>query len=223
VSSPYEVAEACHQLGDARYPRDVRPDEVRYALATLDVDALGPECPPTVRAVLATLLRAERRLSAADLAARADVSPRSLSRHRATLEALALVDVTAEAPEEGGGWRLTLAFRTDAERADTRLPASVATGTRFGEVVSDVAAALLPPEEYADPGGRVYETLSYPPDPWALVEDPRLEPWVRLAARLVGADPPTPERTVRMGPTIEQTPLAAADTTAATENTPHAI
>lgn len=208
VSSPYEVAEALHQLGDARYPRDVRPDEVRYALATLDADALLPEVPPTVRAVLATLLRAEHRLSDADLAGRADVSRRSLSRHRGVLEALDVVDVTADAPEEGGGWRLTLSFRTEEEWLDGRVPRPARGDVSIGEVVSDVAAALLPPEEYADPGGDVYETLSWPPDPWALVEDARLEPWVRLAARLVGADPPTEDRTVRMGPAIEQTPLS---------------
>lgn len=76
--------------------------------------------------------------------------------------------------------------------------------------MSDVAAALLPPEEYADPGGNVFKSLLWPPEPWALAEDARLELWIWVAARLSGADPPTADRTLRMGPALGQTPLPTA-------------
>lgn len=208
TASPYAAAEALHQLGDVHAPRDVRPDELRYALATLDADALLPGVAPTARAIVATLLRAEGRLSQTALADRAGVSTRSVRRHRDVLEALDLVDVTADA--DGGGWRLTLSFpTTEDRRAGGVLPAPIATDTSLSEVVDAVAAALLPPEEYADPGGDVYESLCWPADPWALAEDPRLEGWLQVAAALVEADPPTEDTTVRMGPTLEQTPLPA--------------
>ncbi len=202
VGSPHAATEALHQLAENDTRREVRPDELRYALGTLEADALLPEAAPTVGAIVAALLRAEGRLSQTDLAERADVSTRSVRRHRDVLEALDLVDVEAE-----GGWRLSLSFRTAEERRDGRLPAPVTTDTAFAEAVDAVAAAVLPPEEYADPGGDVYKSLSWPPDPWPLAEHPRLEPWIEVAAALVGADPPTTDRTVRMGPAIEQAPL----------------
>jgi DNA-binding transcriptional ArsR family regulator len=212
TASPYAAAEACHQLGDVHAPREVRPDELRYALATLEADALLPDAPPTVAKVVAALLRADRRLSPSALAEAADVSPRSVRRHREVFAALDLVDVDTE-----DGWRLTLSFpTTEDRRAGGVLPRSVATDTTLGEAVDAVAAALLPPEEYADPGGDVYKTLLWPPDPWALADDPRLEPWIEVAAALVGADPPTEDRTVTMGPTIEQAALPTADTTGQT-------
>lgn len=82
----------------------------------LDPAVLLPEVPPTAPKVVATHLRADRRLSTADLVARAGVSPRSLRRHRDVLEALDVGDVTAGALGKGSGWRLPLSFRTEAER-----------------------------------------------------------------------------------------------------------
>ena len=203
TASVYEAARAVQELGEAHTPREIRSDELRYALSKLDADALLPEATPTVRAVVATLLEAEGRLSQGELADRAGVSTRSVRNNRAALVALGLVDV--EAGPDGGGWRLTLSFRTAEERrGEGILPTPVATATSFADVVDDLAAALLSPDEYI---GEVFDLLLWPPDPWAVAEDPRLEPWVSIAAALVEADPPSGDSVVRMGPSIEQAAL----------------
>lgn len=206
VGSPYAAAEALAQLAETERHREIRADELRYALGWLEGVALFPEAPLTVGKVVGALLRAERRLSQTTLAKRADVSPRSIRRHQDVLEALDLVEVDA-----GDGWRLMLSFRAAEERrGEGVLPAPVATGSTLVEVVSDVAVALLLPEEYADPRGEVYVRLSWPAEPWALLEDPRLDGWIGVAAALVGESRPTEPTMASMGPRLEQVPLPSA-------------
>jgi predicted transcriptional regulator len=94
-----------NQLGSEDTPREIRADELRYALATLEADQITPELPPTVGKVLHILLRANNRLSHRELADRADVSARTVRNYRDRLEALDLIRV------DESGYRLTLSSR----------------------------------------------------------------------------------------------------------------
>lgn len=210
IGSPYTAAAALSQLGTEGVRRELRPSELRYALSTVDADALLRDLPPSVGRLVAALLRADKRLTTRDLADRADVSTQTVRSHRAVLEALDLIR-----RDESDRWRLTLAFHTADERHRDLVPDAVRGEVRLTDAVSDVLAAVLPAAEYADPRGPVDAALSYPPDPWALAEHPALSPWLELVAALVNADPPDEpsSRTVTMGPALEQQPLGAAPAT----------
>jgi biotin operon repressor len=116
ATTPYDVADALHELGREGQRRDLRVSEVRYALAYLDADRLLRDATPTVRALVKALLDADRPLSQQALAERAGVSRTSAWRHLETVQALGLVEETPE------GYRLRLAFHTDEERHADVLP-----------------------------------------------------------------------------------------------------
>jgi len=199
TGSPYDVARALHQLDTEPDARDVRPDEIRYALATLSEERCLPDLPPTVGAIVSALLDAEQWLSQTALADRAGVSTQSVRRHRDRLEALGLVDC------DGTQYRLTVSFRTREERRAPVVPDTV--GERFVMVVDSLLVDALPPERYADPEDPVGKVLFAPQNPWGIPEESDLSPWVDLAGALTGAERPGREVSVSVGPTIGQASL----------------
>lgn len=207
AGSPYDVARALHQLSPEEDGRDVRLGEVRYALATLDAERILPDLPPTVGAIISTLLAAEKPLSQSTLAERADVSTQSIRRRRDRLAALGLLTF------DGGEYRLALSFQTPEERRDPVGPDMV--GERFRDAVDALLLDALPPDRYADPEDPVAGALFYPPDPWGIVDaEPTLGPWIDLSAALTATDHPDRTVSVSVGPPVEQAPLPTADSDA---------
>lgn len=125
ATTPYDVTDALSQLSTESVARDIRIDEVRYALAHLDTNRLLPDATPTVRAALSALLAADVPLSRQELADWADVTTRSLRSHLGTLLGTGLVEETPE------GLRLTLSFHTDNERYADILPMLVTDESHF--------------------------------------------------------------------------------------------
>jgi len=108
VASPWSAADAVHWgLSLEADRRDVHLDEVRRALASLDVDRLLPDAAPAARAGVGALLDADGPISQAELARRADISTQSWRNHRDALAAAGVVRETAD------GWRLCLPFRSE--------------------------------------------------------------------------------------------------------------
>ena len=199
TGSPYDAARALNQLGKEDSVRDVRPDEIRYALSTLEAERILPDHSPTVGKVVHTLLQATEPLSQAALADVAGVSTQSIRNNRDALEALGIVSI------ERGAWRLNLSFRTTEERRNPVMPNLV--DSTFTEAVDALFTEILPPARYGDPEDPIGGALFWPPDPWVLLDNPDLAPWVKLAARLTGTENPENETTISVGPAIEQTPI----------------
>lgn len=199
TGSPYDAAKALNQLKTEDTVRDVRPDELRYGLRTLEAERILPNQNATVGKVVHALLNATEPLSQATLADRAGVSTQSIRNNRDVLEALDLVSI------ERGAWRLNLSFRTTEERRNAVVPEFV-TET-FTDAVDSLLEAILPPERYGDPDDPVGGTLFWPPEPWILLDNSDLAPWVKLAARLTGTERPDNETTVSVG-TVQQTAIA---------------
>lgn len=109
TDTPYDASAALHALSPEDEGRDIRVDEVQYALATLPQQRIFPDGKPTESAILHTLLGATEPLSQATLCDRADISSQSFRNYRDVLEALGLL---MESPH---GWRLCLPL-ADSER-----------------------------------------------------------------------------------------------------------
>ncbi len=149
TGSPYDVAEALAALSKEEY-RDVRLDEVRFAMATLPRDRILVDAYQSIQAMFHALLNADRPLSKSELAEQADVSTRSVRRHADRLTALDLVRST------NAGLRLSMPFRTPEERyANVRPWYTVANRER-----NDYEDATLPGVIWA-----AVENLDEPPDP----------------------------------------------------------
>ena len=201
AGSPYDAAAAIHQLERESFRRDVRPDELRYALATLDESRLLSDLPPTVGKIVSALLRTDERLSQAALSDRADVSGESIRRHRDRLEALGLLDRDA-----AGRYRLALSFQTREERRNPVTPDTI--DEDFTGAVATLLEAALPPDRYGDPSDPVAGALFWPSDPWGATDGTGgITPWVEAVAALTGADPPDRTATVSIGPSPKQTPI----------------
>lgn len=110
AGSPYAAAQALQQLAGEDERRELRPDELRYALGTLEPEQLLSDLPPAVGRIVQTLRTAEGRLSQRELADRADVSTRMIRRYRDRLEPLDLIWV------DDTGYRLALSFQTATDR-----------------------------------------------------------------------------------------------------------
>ncbi|MDF9748392.1 helix-turn-helix domain-containing protein [Natrinema salsiterrestre] len=195
VETPHDAAEGLHQrLQEEDERREVRPDEVRKALAGVDAAALCPDLPRSVGVILKTLLEAEEPLSKAELAERSGKCEKTVGRHEAKLEALGLLEISED------GYRVELSFPEQAERRNPVVPETVATPS-FLDVVDALLDATLPPARYADPDDALGGLLWDPPNPGGILEDDDLRPWGELAIRLLDVElhdqGPT---TVSMGP-----------------------
>jgi predicted transcriptional regulator/biotin operon repressor len=177
TASPYAAAAALNELGAETMTRDIRPDELRYALSTLSADQLT-DVPPTARKILSTLLAAEKPLSQAALTDAADVSTSSVRRHIETLTALGI------ATETDVGYRCSLAFSDETGRDAGTIEAF--------ERATDALGALLESElsadRYADPEDDLAGALHWPPDPWGVFDDPPadLAGWIEVSRSLTG-------------------------------------
>jgi hypothetical protein len=188
-----------------------------------------PDAPPTVSKVVHALLTAVEPLSQRELADRADVSPRSVRNHAATLEAFDLLRATDD------GLRFALSFRS--ERADRDREAAVlpsyAVGnpnrdglTRGSDVLFQIVERLIDdPSRLADPSdpiGGVFFDID--PGGFDAVADrlcrpnawPWLAPWLSVVGALLDVDrfPNCKQRAVVMGTDPTQAALAPSSSAA---------
>jgi hypothetical protein len=200
VDSPYLAAKALNQLGSEDTPREIRADELRYALRHLDGEDILSELPQSVGEIVSTLLEATEPLTQTELANRADVSTQTIRNNRDALEALDVIRV------EGAEFRLSLSFSTTAERRSGIVPSPVGKDTAFMDVLDTLLLSVLPADRYGDPSDRVGGVLFYPQEPWQLLEHEQLSGWVKLIARLTETEIPeqTENSTVSVGPAIKQ-------------------
>lgn len=201
TGSPFDAATALFGQGlaaEEKYAgRDIRADEVCRALATLPEDRLVPDEAATVRSILHTLCRVDNSVATATLAEYADISERSLRRHRDRLEAFDIVTV------EDGVWSLTV---TESGSIWDRSP-----DARLANLVESIADTLLDVATYVDvttPLGMFDGPLNYEPLADAV---PDLVPWLRrlasvLQAPLHGVDDRT-DAIVKVGRTPSQTAI----------------
>lgn len=208
AATPYDAAEALFdRLSPEDSAREIRVDEVRYALAGLGPGRHVPGLKPTVAKVLAALFRADEPLDREALADAAGVSTRSLRRYRDQLVAL---DVVRETP---AGLRLAVSFHTDDERRRDILPRVVGDEwATVGDAIFEAAAHLLDDAlRFGDPSDPVAQCwLSFPPDFDRLVDGWQwIEPWVP-ALRTLAGEPDPPPTTVTFGRRPAQASLQAA-------------
>jgi hypothetical protein len=203
AASPYAAAEAIYTLGKEDVPREMYPDEVRTALATLDADRLLADCPPTAGKALRALLRSVSPLSQTELAEAADVSTRSLRTHADLLTALTIVEETDD------GLRVALPARD--ERGSSRRP-DVFTDRHAAaqDVLYDAALAVIDdvtrfgdPE---DPLGQAFLGPDFDADALRAAV-PDLDPWIEVARALCDDPEPDPT-TVVVGQPTEQAALS---------------
>ena len=161
TGTPYDVARAVHNLApETKAPtREIRLDEVRYALSTVDDSRLLPEISkPALSSIVHTLLTAESPLTQHEVADRAGVSARSVRHHTERLAAFDFVR------ETNAGWRFVLPFHTDDERGDSLLPWYAATAdeqseTLLRDVLGEMIHNLLDSQRYANPNDPVAGVL----------------------------------------------------------------
>lgn len=207
TNDPYAVAEALHWLGSEDRQREIRLDEVRVALSYLDGDRLLPDAPPTVSKAVAVLLRTAHPLRQSEVAAKADVSARSLRRYLDILEAVDLIRIVE------GGYRFALPT-SDDERGQRILPAAVDDDLAAPQdLLYDVALTLVgDPARLADPVDPLGRVFDWPPEISELQHHlGAIDPWIRIARTLCSAPDPAPV-TIAVGPAVEttQTSLSTA-------------
>lgn len=207
ASHPWAVARALHWLSPEDRRREIRLDEVRVALASLDHDDLLPETTSTVSKTVAALLRSARPLTKQELAEKAGVSTRSLRREQ-NLAALMAVDLVRETER---GYRLSLPFATDDERGSHIVPDAVDDALAAQQdLLFDLALEFVDDAtRFGDPDDPVGGAfMGVPPDIKALrTACPAIDPWVRVSRLL--CDSPTPDPAcVVLGVQSEQQPLS---------------
>lgn len=195
TGTPYDVARALHNLGsEVNAPnREIRLDEVRYGLATLNADRIFPDMSkPALSKIVHSLLTAKSPLIQSELAERANVSARSVRNHTERLMAFDFVRETED------GLRFALPFHTDDERGETIFPWFAATDdsqnqeTVVRDVLGEVVYELLAADRYADPDDPVAGALFNLPG--EVIPNLRetwewLNPWIstiRMALRTEG-------------------------------------
>jgi predicted transcriptional regulator len=212
TGSPYDIADALTSLRGE--PRDVRLHDIEFALGTLHHSRLFPGQPPTVGKLLKALFTADEPLSRAELLEAADVSPSSYSRHKATLDALDLIERV-----DGGNWVATVApwFVPESDRTEP-IDADHLTGSgaslRPGDVLYDLLSVLgadMSDDRVHDAFGagstidytRLEAVLDH--SVWRWIEDLRvlLESFTDAVGRFS-------ETTVELGDTPDQTTLKTA-------------
>jgi hypothetical protein len=232
IGTPYDTAKALHNLGsETKAPnRNIRLDEVRYALSTLDTERILPEMSkPALSKIVHALLVADTPLVQSELAERASVSARSVRNHTAHLAAFDFVR------ETDAGWRFVLPLRGEGEhdeRGDDILPWFVATSdeddqgqdTFVRDVLAEVVHDLLPPDRYADPDDPVAGALfAEPGERIPALREARewLDPWLSVVQMLrdenrgcthaaTECTPSCSETVVTVGVEPDQASLAAA-------------
>ncbi|UHQ99208.1 helix-turn-helix domain-containing protein (plasmid) [Natrinema zhouii] len=202
VSSPYAAAQALHQLAGEDESQELRPDELRYALGTLEPKQLLADLPLTVGRIIQTLLTAESCLSQRDLADRAGVSARTIRNYRNRLEAFDLIRV------DETRYRLALPFQTTSERRDPVVPTVLEENQTILDAADALLETILPPERYSDPDDPLGSVLFWPPDPQRLLNRQRVGPWLRLAAALTARGSTGNNQAVQMDPPLEQQTLS---------------
>ena len=195
AGTPYDVARAVHSLeSETKAPnREIRLDEVRYALSTLAAERLLPAMSkPALSRTVQTLLVAETPLIQSELADRANVSTRWIRKH---IERLAAFDFVRRTD---AGWRFALPFHTDEERGKAIHPWFVAPSeidreqdALVREVIAEAVYDLLDAERYADTddpvGGALFakpgERIPALQEAWEW-----LDPWISVVEILIDAD-----------------------------------
>nr|WP_273741365.1 winged helix-turn-helix domain-containing protein [Natrinema soli] len=201
-----ETSRALQQLATEDESRELRPDELRYALGTLEPKQLCSDLPPTVGRIVQTLLTADSRLSQRELADRADVSARAVRNYRDRLEALDLICIDEH------GYRLTLSFQTPAERRTPVVPKFSGNDQSLLDAADALLEMILPPERYGDPDDPLGSVLFWQPDPYQLLEHPAVGAWLGVAAAFGGTAQPGDGQIVIIGPQIKQESLVSSGT-----------
>jgi len=215
TGTPYDAAEALRWLSAEDQPREIRLDEVRYALAGLGPDRLVPHEGQVVGKIVATLLCAERALSPTEVIDRADVGRSTFYRHRDRMAALGLLQETED------GLRFPLPFHTDDGRLEDVAPLPIAgDDVLVRDVCHRLAEALVDdPQRWGDPDDPIcgawldLDEHGFPDLARLLEAWGWLDPWVDVleaaldVSSVINRERPDP---VEFGATIEQTPLQAA-------------
>lgn len=180
TESARATARALHALQAASDPsgRDIRLDEVRYALSTLPASELVPSLDGKASAVFAALLRNDDGYqTTTEWASDAGVTPATVQKHAARLLAFGLARETA------GGYYIKLPVPERGERGMTGVqPPAVEEGTRYTDVLYDGLLATARAtwihrlDWYAEAFGEATARL-----PW-------LDGWLAVL-RALGSDP----------------------------------
>jgi hypothetical protein len=201
----YDVTEAIAALEGESRPRQVRIDELKYALSQLDVDRIMPDIAPTKRKTLKALLCADRPLNQTEIADRGGFSTRSFRDHRDELQAFDIIEQT-----DDGKYRLTISYRGE----DYRVPDVVDDSlSATQDVLWEAAYKIIDePERFGDLEDPQLRGLFWPIDFEQLGRDwPEIEPWISIGAGLASNPHPDP-LVVSVGKAPEQSSLATATT-----------
>ena len=186
ASDVFSVAQALNRaLSDEDRTRPIHLDEVRRSLSVLDEDRLLPDLPRSARRGIAVLLDAERPISQAELARRADISAQSWRNHR---DKLVELDIVAEVEE---GWRICLPFRDERGESLDILPWFMVETDRLpsrsrrwtDDVLVDLAFGGFDFGDEPPPVTRLLYSGVWPPDiedVEAVIDELGVRPWWRL-------------------------------------------
>jgi len=195
TGSPYDAARALYNLQrESKAPgRDIRLDEVRFALTSLDPEHILPMIGKnSLSKAVHALLAADEPLSQTSLADRADVSTRSIRNH---LERLAAFDFIRKTDD---GWRFALPFQTNNEPNDTPLPYYVATNKEHQkkvfvrDVLWKVVCKSIDASRYSDPNDPIGSAFYADPKkviPELCEATEWIKPWVDMIRMLLDEEP----------------------------------
>jgi len=223
VSDPVETAAALNHLAseETTERREIRPDEVRYAVSRLPASSLLPELPGTISDIICSLLGATESLTQRELADQAGVTQQTIRNHRDSLADIGLIENT------DNGWRLRLAFDQSEDRyphlddSQSCLNCANQCGqpgqknhagqTQHQHGRSDLSA-IPPPTRIRPAQSRGSVNHSWGSDQGRSC----LDPWMQLLRQLYprrcrrGDVPEQAEKTaktINVGPSISQTPI----------------